>query len=102
MFEGYGKGPICPMCKKVAVELKEVNGQKACISCKKKIKRGQEIIVHKPGKMGITKVEQYHIAEHKKEVLKKEAEAKKRKAMREGTNTISKEALKEAVKVMVK
>jgi len=44
-----GRGPICPVCKKVSIELKKYNGQSMCFGCAKLMKRGEEIKVFKRG-----------------------------------------------------
>lgn len=51
-----GRGPVCPMCNKVAIQLVPMQdsdqahtGQMACVTCKRKIRANLPIIKFKRG-----------------------------------------------------
>lgn len=78
MFESLGRGPKCPMCNRVVTKIIEINGQKGCHDCKKKIKRGIEIIPYKASDRKETKVEKYH-KEKERQVISKMKARRNRK-----------------------
>ena len=42
---------ICPMCKKVAIELAPINGHVACGVCRKDIRKGRPIKVYEANRV---------------------------------------------------
>lgn len=79
MFEDYGRGPACPMCKKVAIKLVVVNGQKSCHDCQRNIRKGRPIKIYKKEDYtGLTLVE-IHNRKEKMEMQKQRIAKEKAK-----------------------